>query len=179
MLDFKKDNKADYRNNSYKTYYFDLLNVLTNSIIQYYSTRLVSIVLYGSVARNTFRPDSDIDLLIICDNLIKGRTKRLLEFIEYIEKPLKSNLIRLSSEGINPVFCPLLKTKEEVLYGSLLFLDIAEEGKILYDKDNFFSNYLIKFRDTLRKLGTKKVYTDSGYYWLLKPDYKFGEVIEL
>lgn len=81
--------------------------------------------------------------------------------------------------NITPFFSPLIKTIEEVAYGSTVFLDISEEGKVLYDRDDFFYNYISGFRDKLNRLGSKKIRFKGGYYWLLKPDYKSGDLIEL
>lgn len=163
----------------YRKRYYKLIELLLNDVRRHYGQNLVSVVLYGSVARDTFRPDSDIDVLIVCDNLPKGRVKRMEDFIEHVEKPLSSELASLRAEGITPFFSPLIKTREEVAYGSPVFLDISEEGKILYDRDDFFYNYISDFRDKLKRLGSKKIRFKGGYYWLLKPDYKSGDIIEL
>lgn len=45
--------------------YQGLLNAFVESLQQTLGTGVVSVVLYGSVARATARPDSDVDLLII------------------------------------------------------------------------------------------------------------------
>ena len=44
-------------------------------------------VVYGSVARDEARKDSDIDLLIIARDLPKRRLKRQDLFIEFEKKP--------------------------------------------------------------------------------------------
>ncbi|MDP2755764.1 MAG: nucleotidyltransferase domain-containing protein, partial [Nitrospirota bacterium] len=49
---------------------------------KHYGHRLVSIVVFGSVARETYRADSDIDILLIANRLPKGRTKRVAEFMK-------------------------------------------------------------------------------------------------
>jgi len=41
--------------------------------------RLISFVLFGSVARDSFRPDSDIDILTIAETLPQGRIRRVQE----------------------------------------------------------------------------------------------------
>lgn len=46
----------------------------------FYGDRLVSLVVFGSVARGTYREDSDLDVLIIAERLPLGRMKRVEEF---------------------------------------------------------------------------------------------------
>jgi len=56
---------------------------------------------------------------------------------------------------------------------------MVEDARILYDKDDFFTNWLKRFISRLKKLGAKRVWRGNMWYWVLKPDYKPGEVIEL
>ncbi len=61
-----------------------------------------------------------------------------------------------------------------------LFLGIVEDGKILYDRDDFFQERLSALKRRLQELGSKKVYLEDGsWYWVLKPDLKLGEIFEL
>lgn len=163
----------------YRKKYYNLIQRFLDVVFKHYGQKLVSVVLYGSVARDAFRPDSDIDVLLICDDLPRGRVNRIEDFIEHVEKAMSSEISVLRAEGITPFFSPLIKTKEEAAYGSPLFLDISEEGKILYDRDNFFHDYISKFKSKLQHMGSKKINFKGGYYWLLKPDYKHGDMIEL
>lgn len=164
---------------SYREEYYKLIEKLKDLSIEFYKERLVTIAIFGSVAKDTFRPDSDIDVLIIAEDLPKGRTKRVIEFLENIESKLSENIKDLSKKSINPYFSPVIKSTEEVKLGSPLFLDMTEDVKILYDKDKFFENYLSELKTKLKELGSKKVLFKGGYYWILKPDYKPGDIIEL
>jgi len=56
---------------------------------------------------------------------------------------------------------------------------MTENVKIFYDKEDFFKNYLDTLRKKLSALGAKKIIYGDSYYWDMKPDYKFGDVIEL
>lgn len=163
----------------YREEFYKLIEEIKRLILTYYSERLVTLAVFGSVARDAFRPDSDIDILIIAKDLSKGRLKRVSEFEKNIERPLEEIINRLFKEGIYPRISPLFKTPEEVEYGSPLFLDMTENVKILYDKDNFFKDYLERLKDKLKRLGARKVSFKGGYYWELKPDYRYGEIIEL
>ncbi|MGB9823334.1 nucleotidyltransferase domain-containing protein [Thermodesulfovibrio sp.] len=163
----------------YRQKYYNFIEKLSKEIINFYGDRLISMVIFGSVASDTFRPDSDIDILIVAENLPEGRVKRVEEFIKNIESHLEEDMIKLSKEGIYITLSPVFKTPEEVYTGSPLFLDMTENVKILYDKNDFFKKYLEILKIKLKTLGARKIYTKGGYYWELKPDYKFGEIIEL
>ncbi len=164
---------------SYREEYYKLIEKLRRISIEFYEDRLVTIAIFGSVAKDTFRPDSDIDILIVAENLPKGRIKRVAEFEENIENRLSEDFRMMASNNIYPYISPVFKTMEEVKLGSPLFLDMTEDVKILYDRDNFFLNYISDLKTRLNKLGSKKVQFKGGYYWLLKPDYKPGDIIEL
>lgn len=143
-----------------------------------YGDRLVSIVVFGSVACGTPRVDSDLDLLVVADPLPRGRTRRVAEF-DPVEAALATSLAALARVGVHTTLSPIFKTPEEVRAGSPLFLDMTLKAKILVDRDEFFAAYLDGLRGRMAALGSRLVETDGGYYWLLKPDWKPGEVIEL
>jgi len=144
----------------------------------FYGDQLVSFVVYGSVARETFRYDSDIDLLIIAENLPKGRMKRADQF-SLVEDRIEPYLKSLKKQGINTFISAVFKTPHEAELGSPLFLDMVEDARILYDKNKFFSKRLERLGKRLKELGAKRVWKGNIWHWVLKPDYNPGEVIEL
>lgn len=78
----------------------DVENRLLWELKSLYGQRLVSVVLFGSAARETQRLDSDIDFLIIAEGLPRGRMKRMGE-LEVVEDRLEPFLISLQQEGIH------------------------------------------------------------------------------
>ncbi len=64
-----------------------------------YGDRLVSVVLYGSVARGTMRHDSDIDLLIVARDLPAGRLNRVREF-EAVEEAVEEHVKRAAGARV-------------------------------------------------------------------------------
>jgi predicted nucleotidyltransferase len=156
----------------------DLLVALREACLEVYGDRLKSLCVFGSVAGGIMRPDSDIDLLCVCDPLPMGRMARVLEFeaVDALcERPLKQGL----RQGVNTTFSPLIKTPEEVRQGSPVFLDMTETVRILFDREGFLEGYLGALKDKLRRLGARKVMYGGGYYWILKPDIAPGEEISL
>ncbi|GAB6182713.1 nucleotidyltransferase domain-containing protein [Thermodesulfovibrio hydrogeniphilus] len=155
-----------------------ILEKTLEALKECYKERLVSVVIYGSVGRQTQRFDSDVDLLIVVEDLPKGRFARLEEF-ECVEKMIEPVVEDVRKIGVQTYLSPVIKTPEEVIKGSLLFLDMVEDAKILYDRDNFFEKFLESFREKLNKLGARRIKRGSSWYWELKPDYKPDEVFEI
>jgi predicted nucleotidyltransferase len=136
--------------------------------------RLVSLVLFGSVARGDARESSDIDLLVIAEDLPRSLAER--------RRPLRQAWERVKTErGLPPVEWNLVaKTPVEAAYHSPLYLDIVEDGILLVDRGGFFQRVLDAMRARMQALGSRRVYLpDGSWYWDLKPDYRFGEVVEI
>jgi len=143
-----------------------------------YGEDLITLAVFGSVARGTPNPESDIDLLIVAQNLPSGRLKRMKQFNK-VEEFLASWIESLRKNGINTTLSPIIKTPEEVTAGSLLFLDMTEDVLILYDKEKFFTNFLQEFSMKLKRLGAKKIIIGERWHWVLKSDYTEGEVFDI
>lgn len=148
------------------------LNRLTSLCKEYYGERLISLAVFGSVGRGTPRPDSDIDLLLIVKDLPVGRIARVKEFAA-IETTL--GLTIKGRIELSPVF----KTPEEISNGSPLFLDMVEDVRMLFDRGDFFKSVLKNLKERLQKLGARRIWQGTAWYWDLKPDYKQGEIFEI
>lgn len=158
--------------------YKTLIEKLIEALKRKYGDRFISLIIFGSVARGEMRKDSDIDLLLIIDSISKRRLERQKEFIE-VEKEMEEYLNALFDEGYFVDFSPIIKTPEEAMRISPLYLDMVEDAIIAYDKDDFFKNILENVRNKLKELGSKRISMGKRWYWILKPDYRFGEVIRI
>ncbi len=171
--------KREYLKKMLKEKFEELEKRLLSEIRSFYGDRLVSVVIFGSVARETQNFDSDLDVLIIAEELPKGRMKRIGEF-QTVEEKIDPFLESLRKEnGINTYISAIIKSPEETEKGSPLFLDMVEDAKILFDRDGFFGKRLDRLRKRLKELGSKRIWKGNAWYWDLKPDYKPGEIFEI
>ena len=72
------------------------------------------------------------------------------------------------------------KTPDEARFRSPLYLDLVEDGILLVDRGDFFRDVLDGLCERMRQLGSRQVFLgDGSWYWDMKPDFRFGEVVEL
>ncbi len=158
--------------------YRSLLGKLLECLEKVFGDKLYSVVVYGSIARGDYRRDSDVDLVVIAEDLPHRRFARI-ELFEKAEECLEKDLDMLMEKGYYVSFSPIIKTPREASRISPLYLDMVEDAIILYDKNNFFESILERLARILKNLGAERVRIGRKWYWRLKKDYKFGEVVTL
>jgi hypothetical protein len=158
--------------------YGALLDDLTAACHQHYGGRLVSLGVFGSVGRGAPHADSDIDVLLIAEDLPPGRMRRVDDF-GAVEAAVAPRLAEARTSGLHPTVSPVLKTPTEVEQGSLLFLDMLDDLRLLHDRDGFMARTLAALKARLERLGAKRIWRGNAWFWDLKPDYKPGEVFEI
>ncbi len=130
----------------------ELIPELITVFKQKFNQSLLSIVLFGSTVKGTFTSTSDIDVLVICENLPtdwRVRDKMMLELMENIElkyhTPIHMSFLSKDeiSQAIETVF-PLM-------------LEIYDANEIVYDKDNFFRQQLEHFGKNIVRWRSRKV----------------------
>ncbi len=163
---------------AWKTSLEKAIDALMKACLRCYGERLVSVVLFGSVGRDTSNPDSDIDLLIVAEQLPKGRMQRVQEF-GCVEQALQPLLAELSSINCHVELSPVFKSPEELIQGTPLLLDMVEDARILYDPSGFCGKILDRLANRLKELRAKRVWRGNAWWWDLKPDYRSGEVFEI
>ncbi len=130
--------------------------------------KIKGVLLFGSVATGKARyeldHESDIDLIIICDDLHKDRQER-------------NKIILELTDSVNYSIQSLWWTSEElerhVKSKFYLVLDAFDEGIILYDPEKFLQNIRHKLFEDLKAKGVIK--TELYWQWPMK---NFGDKIE-
>lgn len=130
----------------------EIISELTDVLKQKFSQDLLSIVLFGSVVKGNFTTTSDIDVLVVCETLIKdwrARDKMTLELTEDIELKYATSIHMA------------LVSRDEISHAidsvSPLMLEIYEANEIVYEKDNFFTQLLNSFGKNLKSLHAVKI----------------------
>jgi predicted nucleotidyltransferase len=119
--------------------------------------RLVAIVLFGSRARGDYRPDSDWDLLVVAQKLP--------------EKPFQRHLYL---KGVLPddwrgKVALLAKTPAELeSHVPALYLDIALDGVILYDRGAYMKERLASLQRLIREKGLHREQRGRELIWRLE-----------
>jgi predicted nucleotidyltransferase len=143
-----------------------------------YVTRLRAVALFGSVARRTARPDSDLDLFVVVDELPRGRRARLDTF-DAVELALAGEIQALMEAGVDVELSPVLRTPDDLTRASPLMLDLTEDAVIIEDDGGCLVQALDDLRAQLRRLGARRIWLGTRWYRDLKPDYRRGEIIRL
>ncbi|MDW7972763.1 MAG: nucleotidyltransferase domain-containing protein [Thermodesulfovibrio sp.] len=121
-----------------------ILKQIRDLCISYYKDRLLCLVVFGSVAKDSFSPLSDIDLLII----FKDKKDQYKEYADYYNNVENKLLFKKDLPvEINPIFKSFkdLKVKTPYFWNT--------EFLILYDRENLFKEFLNK----LEKFKSKSI----------------------
>ncbi|MCD6368789.1 MAG: nucleotidyltransferase domain-containing protein [Thermoproteales archaeon] len=161
-----------------KEYYRTLLKELLKALKNRFKEKLYCMVIYGSVARDEAKPDSDIDILLVIEDLPKSRLERQKLFIE-VEEKIRPFIDELWDKGIYIDFSPIILTPSEAQRLRPLYLDMVDDAVIIYEKNGFFTNILRRLKKKLKEMNARKVHVGKRWYWVLKEPYVPGEVIEV
>lgn len=140
---------------------------------------LISLILYGSVARSTWNKESDIDVLLIVSNKFfkQFNEQKISEItIKFYNKFREDNLY---DDYKNHSIQILTLSINDLEKFRTLFYDIAIDGIIIYDTNNIGVELLTKYRKRIEKLGIKRIFLDKNDFYWKRKDIKFGEIIEL
>lgn len=162
-------------------YYAPIIKKYCEILYEFLGERLVSIMLFGSIARGDWNKNSDIDILIIADGWndkpIWSRIKELRKAKEEIEESLE--YLEALKAGYWPIIQNYPLSIEEAKKFNRVYLDAVIDGIILYDKNNFLAQLLQSLRKRLEEMGSIRIILPNRkFYWILK-DVKAGEVITL
>lgn len=119
-----------------------------------FGERFIAVVLFGSHARGDHRSDSDWDLLVIAEGLPQSPLDRSLEVTKHLP------------HGMRGAISALTRTREEFESRlPALYLDIAIDGRILYDPSGYATERLATVRRIIEKVGLYRQRTPAADIW--------------
>jgi len=130
----------------YKEAYYSALKKIRENLPKCFGESLLSLVVFGSVAKETFSPESDIDLLVILEDF-KSKREEYVRLFECLEEVKEVN--------------PIILKKEQLKESSWFLWDC--KFIILYDKEGFFNSFVERLMEFLRK-NVAKVEGRMPYY---------------
>lgn len=159
--------------------YRPLLDRLVLLLQESLGEKLLSVSLYGSLARDQFRLDSDIDLIVV----VRGEQGEAEDGWRIARDRLEGSpeYQFLAERKLWPSFSPFLMTESYLRQETpWLFLEVQDHGLVLHDPQGFLVWKLERVRQRMKELGSKKVMMpDGSWYWDVKPDWKPREEFEL
>ncbi|MFQ5831996.1 MAG: nucleotidyltransferase domain-containing protein [Candidatus Thorarchaeota archaeon] len=162
------------------TPYDPLFRGLLSALLDKFGRHLLSVTVFGSVARGDASSESDVDVLLV----VKEWEKSVMERAEDIGKidlsltPVRKNMWQ--QDGILAPIQFLTLDAEEANSPRLLYMDLVLDAVILLDRDGFMRKILERVEARMKELGSKRVVLpDRSWYWVMKEGVKMGEVFEI
>jgi hypothetical protein len=109
----------------------------------------------------------------------RGRRRLRLDEFDHVEEALAPALETVEREGWSIELSPVIRTRDEAEGFSILYLDMTVDVRILFDREEFLRRRLDRMRAELQRLGAQRRTLGTRWYWVLKKDYRPGEVFEI
>lgn len=154
--------------------YQELISLFLSKL-KFLETKVVSVILFGSVSRGEAKGSSDIDIFVVFDQE-KISKKVLAENLVKIVKDLRISreYKSLVKKNIFPEIYHFLISKKSIEKEILwVFLDAVDHGKILMDKSDFSHNIFRKLKEEILASNSRRSVLPNGKWcWLLKNNFK-------
>jgi len=146
----------------------DIFRVTVKSVEKIVSENqfIAGVILFGSVARGEEDKKSDVDLLILWENLRVSPDKRHVYIYKVVSRyfPYSIGVTVLEMK-----YEDFLKAKK----ATPLLINIIYDGIVLYDKHGKLREFMSKVKRELENKGVKRRKIGKYYYWELpKPGAK-------
>gem|GEM_PF-2356136 len=140
---------------------------------------LLGLVVYGSVARGSPRPNSDVDVIVV----LEDRTSLRRAFDQMVDvegrPPISAEISFLAEHGLDTHISLLPLSESRFRAHPPILLDVAEDGLVIVDRAGVEAE-LHRIRNRLGELGAKRVFIgEDDWYWDLIPKYSPGVEVEV
>lgn len=157
--------------------YKDVLDAVMSGLLDGLGSRLVTVAVFGSVARGDYHETSDIDIAVIVRDWRERMTSRVSTLID-TTRHTGEMIIRLwEHSGIySGIQWYALDTKESEILRPL-YLDMTLDAVIIYDRNDFFAKILSRMRTRLQDVRGKRIaLPEGGHVWEVKKGMPLSEV---
>ncbi len=124
--------------------------IYTESLARRFDVRLV--MLFGSLVRGDWTESSDVDLLVIADELT--------------DDP-RENYVMLKEYGVEPVGIASRNALRELWRLNFVMLDALDYGRPLYRDEEFYQGLMKEFRRVKEVYGLER--DEKGWRWSRGP----------
>lgn len=157
--------------------YSNIILLILTKLKENFSQKLSSIGIYGSLARNEAKKDSDIDFFVIFKDLPDSLIDRLKSLRKIdTSKEIQEELKFLNLNSIYPRFSyhPIKITE---LGLNFFTIDIVFDLKVIYDSFNVLSDFIFEVNKKIWEHKIQRKYLDKNRYYL-DLNLSFGEVFK-
>ncbi|MEM3371704.1 MAG: nucleotidyltransferase domain-containing protein [Candidatus Korarchaeum sp.] len=130
---------------------------------------ITGVILFGSAARGEEGERSDLDLLILWEELGLDTSERYIYVYKMVSRYFPQSLGLTVIEMSYSSFLSLKKLTP-------LLLNVIYDGVVLYDKHGRLEEFLSKIREEIKSKGLKRKKIGKYYYWELP---EAGSKVEL
>jgi hypothetical protein len=143
---------------------FDLAKRYAAKAKEVLGDQIVSVALFGSVARGQAGPGSDINLFVVLQEASSGMLSRR-RLLDPVRQLLTPELERFWKQGIYVDFVEVIRTRSEARKFHPLYLDMSREAILLYDRDRFLETLLAMLKKQLERDGAERKVMGNFWYW--------------
>ena len=157
--------------------YLPMILALSTRMLEWLNSDLVSIAIFGSVARGEAKACSDLDILLVSERFPEEYSRRVEVAVSVLE-PLRD--LKLWLWRNRGVYCNsdlLMLTRAEASSTQPVYLDMVFESVIVYDRGKFLEGVLEGLKRGLERIGAERVELPSRrWFWRFRVE--AGEVAE-
>lgn len=160
--------------------YRNLVLKTVRGIHEHYGNRLVSLDIFGSIARGNANTESDLDVFMIgeFDDPFASRIDEL-GLVEH-SGILREELDWLAVQGVHCHISWFALRPEEAKNFRPVYLDLADDSIILIDRGKFLQKILVSVRNLMKRWGSQRVWLNRDkWYWVLKPSVRREEAVKV
>jgi predicted nucleotidyltransferase len=142
-----------------------LLKAYVGALQARMSPQLLAFVQFGSTARGSIRTETDIDLLIVFDVVPVDRIERQ-KLVAAIEQALEPELVKLGELGYHLQFSSMIKSRDEFLRFSPVYLDMTSHAVVHFSRDGIAEEVIARTKAWMQRHAITRREHGLKWYWI-------------